>query len=166
MKSQSKKTDINKGQEVPSINLNPQRKAAQYLVQQVQTKEGGGGARNTNKYRFFLIFFYKCKRKLPTKKSMQIIRTKQKEFCYTTTKQTLECSKVSINPTWKEGLHKKTSQLFWQGEVNQQNKKETNTKKLLKIKPKSRTEDDQKHKPKIVPSKGGKGEEKRTNQML
>ena len=63
---------------------------------------------------------------------MQIIRTKQKEFFYTTTKQTLECSKVSINPTWKEGLHKKTSQLLWQGEVNQQKKKETNTKKLLK----------------------------------
>jgi len=63
MKRLSKKTDINKGQEVPSINLNLQTKAAQYLVQQGQTKEGGGGASNKNKYRFFLIFFYKSKRK-------------------------------------------------------------------------------------------------------
>ena len=63
---------------------------------------------------------------------MQIIGTKQKELCYTTTKQTLECPKVSINPTWKEGLHKKTSQLLWHGEVNQQKKKETSTNKILK----------------------------------
>ena len=41
MKRLSKKTDINKGQEVPSINLNLQTKAAQYLVQQGQAKEGG-----------------------------------------------------------------------------------------------------------------------------
>ena len=63
MKRLSKKTDINKCQEVPSINLNQQTEAAQYLVQQGQAKEGGGGASSTNKYRFFLIFFYKCKRK-------------------------------------------------------------------------------------------------------
>ena len=37
------KTDINKGQEVPSINIDLQTKAAQYLVQQGQTKERGGG---------------------------------------------------------------------------------------------------------------------------
>ena len=43
MKRLSKKTDINKDQEVPSINLNPQAKAAQYLVQQGQTKERGRG---------------------------------------------------------------------------------------------------------------------------
>ena len=61
MKRLSNKTDINKGQEVPSINLNLQTKAAQYLVQQGQAKEGGGGASSTNKYTFFLIFFYKCK---------------------------------------------------------------------------------------------------------
>ena len=54
---------INKGQEFPSVNLNLQTKAAQYLVQQGQAKEGGGGASNKNKYMFFLIFFYKCKRK-------------------------------------------------------------------------------------------------------
>ena len=90
MKRLRKKTDINKGKEVPSINLNLQTKAAQYLVQQGQTKEGGGGPSSKNKYRFFLIFFCKCKRKLPTKKTMQIRRTKQKELCYTTTKQTLE----------------------------------------------------------------------------
>ena len=41
MKRLSKKTDINKGQEVPSINLNLQIEAAQYLVQQGQAKEGG-----------------------------------------------------------------------------------------------------------------------------
>ena len=46
-----------------SINLNLQTKAAQYLVQQGQTKEGGGGESSKNKYTFFLIFFYKCKRK-------------------------------------------------------------------------------------------------------
>ena len=43
MKRLSKKTDINKGQEVPSINLNLPTKAAQYLVQQGQAKEGGRG---------------------------------------------------------------------------------------------------------------------------
>ena len=43
MKRLSKKTDINKGQEVPSINLNLQIDVAQYLVQQGQAKEGGGG---------------------------------------------------------------------------------------------------------------------------
>ena len=43
MKRLSKKTDINKGQEVPSINLNLQTKVVQYLVQQGQSKEGGGG---------------------------------------------------------------------------------------------------------------------------
>ena len=105
MKRLSNKTDINKGQEVPSINLNLQTKAAQYLVQQGQAKEGVEGRDSKNK--FFLIFFYKWKRKLPTKQSMQIIGTKQKELCYTTTKQTLECPKVSINPTWKEDFHKR-----------------------------------------------------------
>ena len=43
MKRLRKRTFINKGQEVPSINLNLQTKAAQYLVQQGQAKEGGGG---------------------------------------------------------------------------------------------------------------------------
>ena len=66
MKRLSKKTNINKGQEVPSINLNLQTNAAQYLVQQGQAKEGGGGESSKNKYTFFLIFFYKCKRKIPT----------------------------------------------------------------------------------------------------
>ena len=42
MKRLSNKTDINKGKEVPSINLNLQTEAAQYLVQQGQAKEGGG----------------------------------------------------------------------------------------------------------------------------
>ena len=63
MKRLSNNTNMNKGQEVPSINLNLQTKAAQYLVQQGQAKEGGGGGRNKNKYMFFLFFFYKCKRK-------------------------------------------------------------------------------------------------------
>ena len=49
-------------------------------------------------------------------KCMQITTTKQKELCYTTTKQTLEFPKISINPTWKEGLHKKQVNYF--GMVN------------------------------------------------
>ena len=63
---------------------------------------------------------------------MQIRRTKQKELFYTTTKQTLECPKVSINPTWKEDLHKRQVKLFGHGEVNKQKKKETSTNKILK----------------------------------
>ena len=43
MKILSNNTDINKGQEVPSINLNLQTESAQYLVQQGQAKEGGRG---------------------------------------------------------------------------------------------------------------------------
>ena len=43
MKRLSNKTDINKGQQVPSINLNLQIEVAQYLVQQGQAKEGGRG---------------------------------------------------------------------------------------------------------------------------
>ena len=43
MKILSNKTDINKGQEVPRINLNLQSEAAQYLVQQGQAKAGGVG---------------------------------------------------------------------------------------------------------------------------
>ena len=61
MKRLRKKNDINKGQEVPSINLNLQTKDAQYLVQQGQAKEGGRGESSKNK--FCLIFFYKWKRK-------------------------------------------------------------------------------------------------------
>ena len=45
MKRLSNNTDINKGQQVPSINLNLQTKAAQYLVQQGQAKERGGGGK-------------------------------------------------------------------------------------------------------------------------
>ena len=51
MKRLSNKTDINKGQEVPSINLNLQIEADQYLVQQGQAKEGGGGEGNKNKFK-------------------------------------------------------------------------------------------------------------------
>ena len=43
MKRLINKTNINKGQQVPSINLNLQTEASQYLVQQDQAKEGGGG---------------------------------------------------------------------------------------------------------------------------
>ena len=49
MKRLNKKTDINKGQEVPSINLNLQTEATQYLVQQGQAKEGGVGEGSKNK---------------------------------------------------------------------------------------------------------------------
>ena len=55
----------------------------------------------------FSFSFIDAKEKLPANKSMQITRTKQKELCYKTTQKTLECPKVSINPTWKEGLHKR-----------------------------------------------------------
>ena len=53
MKRLSKNTDINKGQEVPSINLNLQTKAAQYLFQQGQAKEGGGGRKQKQVYALF-----------------------------------------------------------------------------------------------------------------
>ena len=46
MKILSNNTDINKGQQVPSINLNLQTEVSQYLVQQGQSKEGGGGEGN------------------------------------------------------------------------------------------------------------------------
>ena len=51
MKRLSNKTYINKGQEVPRINLNLQTEAAQYLVQQGQAKEGGGGEGKKNKFK-------------------------------------------------------------------------------------------------------------------
>ena len=57
-------------------------------------------------YVLFLFSFINAKEKLPTNKIMHMRRTKQKELCYIATKQTLESHKVSINPTWKEGLHK------------------------------------------------------------
>ena len=78
MKRLSKNTEINKGQEVPSINLNQQTVATQYLVQQGQTKEGSGGASSTNKYRFFLILFYKCKRKTTYKEKYADNKNKAK----------------------------------------------------------------------------------------
>ena len=65
MKRLSIKTDINKGQEVPSINLNLQTKAAQHLVQQGQIKERGRG--KSNKISSFLFSFIRAKEKLPTK---------------------------------------------------------------------------------------------------
>ena len=51
MKRLSNKTDINKGQEIPSINLNLQTEVAQYLVQKGQAKEGGGGEGSKNKFK-------------------------------------------------------------------------------------------------------------------
>ena len=51
MKRPRNKTDIKKGQEVPSINLNLQTKVAQYLVQQGQAKEGGGGGSSKKKFK-------------------------------------------------------------------------------------------------------------------
>ena len=57
MKRLNKKTDINKGQEVPSINLNLQIEVSQYLVQQGQAKEGGGGeAAKTSICSFYFSF--------------------------------------------------------------------------------------------------------------
>ena len=108
------KTDINKGQEVPRINLNLQTEVAQYLVQQGQAKEGGGGEVAQTSICSFYFSFINAKEKLPTKKSMQIIRTKQKELCYTTTKQTLECPKVSINLLGRKAcIRDKSTTLAW-----------------------------------------------------
>ena len=54
--------------------------------------------------------------------------TKQKELCYTTTKHTLEFPKVSINPTWKEILHKKQVNYFGMVKLtNKRRKKQTPT---------------------------------------
>ena len=68
MKRLSKNTDKNKGQEVPSININLQTKAAQYLVQQGQAKEGGGGEAAKTSIRSFYFSFINAKEKLPTNK--------------------------------------------------------------------------------------------------
>ena len=56
MKRLRNKTDIKKGQEVPSINLNLQTKAAHYLVQQGQAKEGGGRESNKNKEKITQLY--------------------------------------------------------------------------------------------------------------
>ena len=66
MKILSMNTDISKGQEVPSINLNLQTKVAQYLIQQGQTKEGGRGKAVKTSIRSFQFSFIKEKEKLPT----------------------------------------------------------------------------------------------------
>ena len=52
MKRLSNKSDMNKDQEVPSINLNLQTEAAQYLVQQGQEKVGGVGEGRKNKFKY------------------------------------------------------------------------------------------------------------------
>ena len=51
MKRLSNNTNMNKGQEVPSINLNLQTQVSQYLVQQGQAKEGGGGEGRKKKFK-------------------------------------------------------------------------------------------------------------------
>ena len=48
---------------------------------------------------FFLFILSIQQKNYLLNKSMQMTRTKQKELCYTTIKQTLECPKFSINPT-------------------------------------------------------------------
>ena len=45
MKIINNKTEKNKGQEAPSLSLDLQTEASQYLFQQGQAKEGGGGGR-------------------------------------------------------------------------------------------------------------------------
>ena len=61
-------------------------------------------------------------------KSMQMTRTKQKELYYTTTKQTLDWTKVNINPTWKEGLHKRQVNYFGMVKLtNKRRRKQTPT---------------------------------------
>ena len=102
MKRLKNKTDINKGQEVPRINLNLQTEVAQYLVQQGQAKEGGVGEASKNKYMFFFFFFYKCKRKTTYKEKYADKKNKAKgNFAIQPPKQTLECPKVTINHTLK-----------------------------------------------------------------
>ena len=78
MKRLSKNADINKVQEVPSININLQIEISQYLVQQGQAKEGGEGESSKNKYTFFLFFFYKCKRKTTYKAKYADKKNKEK----------------------------------------------------------------------------------------
>ena len=102
------------------------------------------------------------KQKLSTKQSMQIIRTKQKELCYTTTKQTLEFPKVSINPTWEEGLHKRQVNYFCMVKLTNKIRRKK-YQQASELRQRSLTEANQKHKPKIKPSKGGGGKEQRTN---
>ena len=51
MKGPSNKTDINKGQEVPRINLNLHTEAPQYLFQQCQAKARGVGEGSENKFK-------------------------------------------------------------------------------------------------------------------
>ena len=78
---------------------------------------------------------------------MQIKRTKQKDLCYTTIQQTLDRTKVSLNSTWKEGLHKRQVNKF--GKVKLTNKRRRNQhQQTSEIKQRPLTEADQKHKPK------------------
>ena len=56
MKRLSNNTNINKGLEAPCINLNVQIEAAQYLVQQGQAKEGGGG--ESSKKQVYVLFIF------------------------------------------------------------------------------------------------------------
>ena len=96
---------------------------------------------------------------------MQMTRTKRKELCYTTTQKTLECPKVSINLTWKEGLHKRQVNYF--GTVKLTNKQEGNQhQQAFELRQRSLTKADKKHKPKIMPSKGGGGKRKEQTLML
>ena len=97
--------------EFPKVSINPTWKEGLHKIQ----VNYFGMVKLTNKrrrkatktsIRYFKFSFINAKEKLPTKQSMQIRRIKKKEIFYTTTKQTLECPKVNINPTWKEGLHK------------------------------------------------------------
>ena len=70
MKILSNRTDTIKGQEVPRINQNLQTEVAQYLVQQGQTKEGGGGKAAKTSICSFYFYFINAKEKLPTNKSI------------------------------------------------------------------------------------------------
>ena len=74
-----------------------------------------------SKYMVFLFFFYKCKRKTTYKSKHADNKNKAKGTLLCNHQQTLECPKVSINSTWKEGLHKKQVNKF--GKVKLTNKK-------------------------------------------
>ena len=44
---------------------------------------------------------------------------------------TLECPKFSVNPTWKEGLHKRQVNYFGMVKLTNKIRSKTNTNKLL-----------------------------------
>ena len=104
MKRLSNKTNINKGQEVPSINLNLQTEAAQYLVQQGQAKEGGGGeARKTSIHSFYFSFI-NAKIKNTYKQKYADNKNQAKGTMLYNHQKNSRMNKVNINPNLEGSL--------------------------------------------------------------